>query len=97
MSYHPVLRDGLFPRGIGDKLEKALQHVEAHGVLERRQDETKLARVEEATARGLVAVGQISGLEAALVQATPHAACRLRAVADAGIVGIVGIVARSGF
>jgi hypothetical protein len=97
MSYLPEPHRGLFPRRIGDKLEKVLQHVEVHGAIEKRQDQLQIARVEEATARGLIAVGQISSLEASLVRAVPHAEGRLRAIADAGTIGIAGIVARSGF
>jgi hypothetical protein len=96
MSYLPAPHNGLGVRRT-DKLGKALQQVEMAGALEKRQDQVQIARIEEATARGLIAVGQISSLEASLVRAVPHAEGRLRAIADAGTIGIAGIVARSGF
>ena len=90
---------GLLParRRLGDELERALQHVEAHGAVDRRRDQLAPSRVEEASVRGLIAVGQISSVEAALGDVSPHARGRLRAVADAGTIGIVGVVAQSGF
>jgi hypothetical protein len=97
MNQLPVPHHALFPRRVGDKLEKALQHVEAHGILEKHQDRLQIERVEETAARGLVAAAQISSLEASLVRIAPHAEGRLRAIADAGTIGIVGIIARSGF
>jgi hypothetical protein len=92
-----VSRRGLLPRRLGDELERALQQVEARGTLEKRSDAVQIERAEEATIRGLCAVGQISALERTLVQAVPRAEGRLRAIADAGTVTIVGVVARSGF
>jgi hypothetical protein len=96
-QYLPEPRNGLFPSRIGHKLEKAFEHQEAHALVAKRSDQLRIERVEEAAARGLVAVAQISSLEASLVRAAPHAEGRLRAIADAGTIGIVGIVARSGF
>lgn len=98
MSHYPLeRRRGLLPDRLGDRLERSLQHREAHGALEKHDDQLRIERVEEATARGLVAAGQIAGLERTLVHAVPHAEARLRAIADAGTIGIAGIVARSGF
>lgn len=98
MSRYPLeRRRGLLPDRLGDRLERSLQHREADGAIEKRDDQIRIDRVEEATARGLIAAGQIAGLERTLVQAVPHAEGRLRAIADAGTIGIVGIVARSGF
>jgi hypothetical protein len=93
----PAHHNGLFPARIGHKLEKAFEQQEAQALVRKRDDQLRIARVEETTARGLVAVAQISSLEATLVRAAPHAEGRLRAIADAGTVGIAGIVARSGF
>jgi hypothetical protein len=87
----------LLPRRLGDQLERSLQHVEAHGLLNVHEDGVRLSRVEQAATHGLIAVAQISSLEASLVQVAPHAAGRLRTVADAGTIGIVGVVARAGF
>jgi hypothetical protein len=96
-KYLPELHRSRLPRRIGDNLEMALQHAEVHGVIEKREDQIQIERVEQATGRGLIAAGQIAGLEATLVRAVPHAEGRLRAIADAGTIWIAGIVARSGF
>jgi hypothetical protein len=96
-QYLPEPRRGLLPDRLGDRLDRALQHQEARALIQKRDDQLRLARVEEATARGLVAAGQIASLEATLARAVPHAEGRLRAIADAGTIGIAGLVARSGF
>ena len=98
MTRHlPEPRSGLFPARINNRLGKQLEGMDAHALAVRHGDALAFARVEEATTRGLIAVGQISSLEAGLVRAVPHAEGRLRAIADAGTIGIAGIVARSGF
>jgi hypothetical protein len=98
MSQYPLQqRRTLLPDRLGDRLDKALQHQEAQALIAKRDDQLRIERVEQATARGLVAASQIAGLEATLVRAVPHAEGRLRAIADAGTIGIAGIVARSGF
>jgi hypothetical protein len=71
--------------------------MDAQSLAVQHADRLQIARAEQATAHGLVAVAQISSLEASLVRMTPHAEGRLRAVADAGTISIVGAVARSGF
>jgi hypothetical protein len=97
MTLLPEPRNGLYPAQISRKHLKQLEHMDGVALAVQHHDSLRLDRVEQATARGLVAVAQISSLEASLVQVAPHAAGRLRAVADAGTIGIVGIVARSGF
>ncbi len=100
-SLLPEPRHGFFPsraqRRLGDQIERALQHAETTGALDRQRDQLAIARVQQAAAHGLVAVAQISSVEATLGQALPHAQGRLKAIADAGTIGIVGVVARSGF
>jgi hypothetical protein len=90
-------RSGLYPAQISRKHLKRLDRMDGVALAVRHHDSLRVDRIEQATARGLIAVGQISSLEASLVQVVPHAAGRLRAVADAGTIGVVGIVARSGF
>jgi hypothetical protein len=92
-SYLPEPRHGLFPSRLGKQLER----MDAQALAVRHDDQLRIGRVEEAGSRGLIAVAQLSGLEATLVRAAPHAEGRLRAIADAGTIGIAGIVARSGF
>jgi hypothetical protein len=71
--------------------------MDAQALAVQHADQLHIARVEQATTRGLVAVAQVSALEASLVRAAPHAEGRLRAIADSGAISIAGIVARSGF
>jgi hypothetical protein len=96
-SYLPEPHNGLLPTNVGRQLGKRLARMDAQALAVQHSDALRVARAEQATARGLIAVAQISSLEATLAQALPHAQGRLRAVADAGTIGIVGIVARSGF
>jgi hypothetical protein len=96
-SYLPEPRNGLFPSRINYRLGKQLERMDAQALAVRHDDQLRIGRVEEATGRGLVAVAQLSGLEATLIRAAPHAEGRLRAITDAGTIGIAGIVARSGF
>lgn len=95
--YLPEPNNGLFPARVNHKLGRQLERMDAQALAVQHADQLRLGRVEQASARGLVAVAQISSLEATLVRAVPHAEGRLRAVADAGTISIVGIVARSGF
>ncbi len=96
-SHFPERRNDLFPTNVNRQLGKQLARMNAQALAAQHGDALRVARIEQATARGLVAVAQISSLEASLVRIAPHAEGRLRAVADAGTIGIVGIVARSGF
>jgi hypothetical protein len=89
--------NGLFPSRINNKLGKQLERMDAQALAVQHADQIQIARAEQVAARGLVAVAQLSSLEASLVRITPHAEGRLRAVADAGTISIVGVVARSGF
>jgi hypothetical protein len=98
MSSYPIEpHNGLFPTGASRKLARQLDRLDTQALAVQHHDSLRLARTEQATARGLVAVAQLSSLEASLVRSAPHAEGRLRAVADAGTIGIIGIVARSGF
>ncbi|HTZ86652.1 MAG TPA: hypothetical protein VMB05_08290 [Solirubrobacteraceae bacterium] len=96
MSQLPEPRHGLFPAGPSRKLAKQLGRLDAQALAVQHHDSLRVGRVEQAAAHGLIAVAQISGLEASLTHMAPHAAGRLRAVADAGTIGIVGIVAGTG-
>ncbi len=96
-NYHPEPHNGLFPVRVNHKLGRQLERMDAQALAVQHADQLHIGRVEQATARGLVAVAQLSSLEAVLVRAAPHAEGRLRAVADAGTISIAGIVARSGF
>lgn len=95
--YLPEPSNGLFPIHINHKLGRQLERMDAQTLALQHADQLSIARVEQAAARGLVGIAQLSSLEASLVRIAPHAEGRLRAVADAGAISIVGIVARSGF
>jgi hypothetical protein len=84
------------PGSVGRKLDRQLERMDAHSMAVCHADALNISRAEQATARGLIAVGQISSLEASLVRVLPHAEGRLQAIADAGTIGIAGIVALSG-
>ncbi len=94
--YLPEPSNGLFPARINNKLGKQLARMDAQALAVQHSDRIQIARSQQAAAHGLVAVAQLSGLEATLVQTAPHAEGRLRAVADTATFTIVGIVARSG-
>jgi hypothetical protein len=97
MSSYPIEpHNGLFPVGASRKLTKQLDRLDAQALAVQHHDSLQIGRVEQATAHGLIAVAQISALEASLVRMTPHAAGRLQAVAGAGTIGIAGIIARAG-
>lgn len=96
-NYSLEPRNGLFPSRINNKLGRQLERMDSQALAVQHADQLRIGRAEQAAARGLVAVAQLSSLEASLVRIAPHAEGRLRAVADAGAISIVGIVARSGF
>jgi hypothetical protein len=96
-DYVAIRADRSFPARINNKLGKQLERMDAQAVAVQHADQLQIARSHQAAAYGLIAVAQLSGLEAALARTVPHAEGRLQAIADAGTVGIVGTVARSGF
>jgi hypothetical protein len=56
----------------------------------------KVEAVAEVAESALVATSEVSALEAALMQRTPHAQARLQHVADAGCAAMAGVVMRTG-
>jgi hypothetical protein len=93
MSQYPVEPyNNLLPARLGRQLGKSLDRMETQAIVARRGDQLRIQRTAEAAGTGLVAVGQISVLEAVMVRAAPHAEGRLRTVADAGALSIAEIV-----
>jgi hypothetical protein len=92
----PALSGGLFPSRLDRQVSKALAQLDANTMLATRRDAAQLERITETTQRGMLAVSHLASVEAALAQATPHAAAQLRAVACAGAIGIVGVVHDAG-
>jgi hypothetical protein len=93
----PQPRPSLFPARGNRQIGKQLAHMDDAALAAAHSDALRVGRAQHAATHGLVAVAQISSLEASLVQLAPHAEGRLRAVADAGTIGIAAIVAQSGF
>ena len=97
MQYQVQPSNGLFPERLNRQVARRLERMDAQALAVQRDDQLRITRVQQATARGLVVVAQVSNLEASLVRAAPHAEGRLRAIADSGAISIAGIVADSGF
>lgn len=96
MSQYLEPHNDPLPARLGRQLGKSLDRMEAQAIVARRGDQLRIQRAAEAAATGLIAVGQISVLEAAMVRTAPHAENRLRTVADAGALSIAEIVYRAG-
>ena len=96
MSSSLVPTGGLFPSKLDRKVSQALSQIDASTTVATRRDLARLERVTQTTQRGMVAVSHLASIEAALMDATPHAAGRIRAVACAGAIQIVGIVHDAG-
>lgn len=78
------------------QLSRALEQIDAATALAIRQDAARLQRIAQTTQQGMMAVAHLASVEAALCQATPHAAGRIQAVAVAGAIQIVGVVHSAG-
>ncbi len=96
MSTSLVPIGGLFPSKLDRKVSQALSQIDASTIVATRRDLARLERVTQTTQHGMVAVSHLASIEAALMDATPHAAGRIHAVACAGAIQIVGIVHDAG-
>ena len=56
----------------------------------------KVEAVADVAESALIATSEVSGLEAALIQRTPHARIRLQHIADSGSAAMANIVLRTG-
>jgi hypothetical protein len=92
----PALTGGLFPSKLDRRVSKALSEIDGSTTVTLRQDMARLERVAQTTQHGMIAVSHLASVEAALMDATPHAAGRIHAVACAGAIQIVGIVHDAG-
>jgi hypothetical protein len=92
----PAVYGGLFAAKRDRQVSKALTRLDASSTVARRRDLVRLERITETTQHGMLAVSHLASVEAALCQVTPHAAERIRAVAVAGAIGIVGVVHDAG-
>jgi hypothetical protein len=70
--------------------------IRLRGVVVTAREVTRIDAVEEVSVSALLAASQVSALEAALVQRTPHAQARLQLIADSGSTAMASIVIRAG-
>jgi hypothetical protein len=96
MSTSLIPTGGLFPSKLDRRVSNALSQIDASTTIAARQDLARLERVTQTTQHGMVAVSHLASIEAALMEATPHAAGRIHAVACAGAIQVVGIVHSAG-
>jgi hypothetical protein len=96
MSSSLELSAGRFGSTLDRRVAKALSQIDASTAVAVRRDMARLERVAQTTQHGMIAVSHIASVEAALMEATPHAAGRIHAVACAGAIQIVGIVHDAG-
>lgn len=96
MSSSLELSGGRFGSTLDRRVSKALSQIDASTAVAVRRDMARLERVTQTTQHGMIAVSHIASVEAALMDATPHAAGRIHAVACAGAIQIVGIVHDAG-
>lgn len=82
----------MFPSKVQRQAAKTLERIETATAIAIRADTARLERATETTQRGMIAAAHLASVEAALCQTAPHAAERIRAVACAGTMNIVGIV-----
>jgi hypothetical protein len=66
------------------------------GAVVTAREVTKVEAVAEVAESALLATSEVSGLEAALIQRTPHAQARLQHIADSGSAAMANIVLRAG-
>jgi hypothetical protein len=92
----PAIPGGLFPSKLDRRVSRALGQIDASTIVAGRRDLARLERVAQTTQHGMVAVSHLASVEVALMEATPHAAGRIHAVACAGAIQIVGIVHDAG-
>lgn len=95
-DYLPALSGGLFPFKLERQLSRALVQLDASAVLATRRDAARVERITETTQRGMLAVSHLASVEATLSGMNPLATERIRAVAVAGAISIVGVVHDSG-
>lgn len=66
------------------------------GAVVTAREVTRIDAVEEVSASALLAASQVSVLEDALAQRTPHARARLKHIADSSSIALASIVAQTG-
>lgn len=75
---------------------REVNRVRLRGVLATAYDVTRIEAVEEVAGSALVAAAQVSALEGALAQQTPHAQAQLRHITNASSVALGRIVTQAG-
>jgi hypothetical protein len=96
MSNSLVSTGGLYPTRLDRQVGKALDRIEASNIVAKRRDVARIERITETSEVGMLAVGRLGMVEAAVAQATPHVAPGLRAIQCAAVLGIAGVVHDAG-
>jgi hypothetical protein len=96
MSNELARTGGLYPAKLDRQLGRSLSHIEASNILAKRRDLARIERITETSEVGMLAVGRLGLVEAAVAQATPHVAPGLRAIQCAAVLGIAGVVYDAG-
>lgn len=99
MSNLPVpagFGDGLSSRAVTRQASREVARARAYGSVVSAGETAKIEAVAQVTEAALLATSHISAMEALLVSRTPHAEARLKHIADAGCVGMAGVVFETG-
>lgn len=75
---------------------KEVTRMRLRGAVVTAREVTRIDAVEEVSASALLAASQVSALEGALAQQTPHAHARLKHIADSSSIALASIVAQAG-
>jgi hypothetical protein len=79
--------------------QKAIKKMERHrstGAVIAARESVRIDAIAHIAESALLATSDLSALEAALMQRTPHAAARLQHVADSGCAAMAAVVVRAG-
>jgi hypothetical protein len=96
MSNSLTRTGALYPTKLDRQLGKALDHIEASNIVAKRRDLARIERITETSEVGMLAVGRLGLVEAAVAQTTPHVAPGLRVIQCAAVLGIAGVVDDAG-
>lgn len=75
---------------------REIERVRTRGAVVVAHESIKVEAIAQIAESALVATSDVSALEAALIRRTPHAAARLRHVADSGCAAMAAVVIRAG-
>jgi hypothetical protein len=73
-----------------------ITRIRVRGAVVTAREVAKVEVVDDVSQAALIAASDVSSLEAALIQRTPHAQARLQHLADSGAAAMASIVLRAG-